>query len=112
MSSRDVPSIADLLAIARNGDPAALNGLFEACRNYVGLLARTQVESWLRAKVDPSDLVQQTLLEAYRDFGRFHGKTEAEWLAWLRRIVTHNALDFARQYHGTEKRQANREVPF
>ena len=82
-----------------------MNGLFEACRNYVGLLARTQVESWLRAKVDASDLVQQTLLEAYRDFGRFQGTTEAEWLAWLRRMLAHNAADFVRQYRGTKKRQ-------
>jgi RNA polymerase sigma-70 factor, ECF subfamily len=88
-----------------------MNGLFEACRNYVGLLARTQVESWLRAKVDASDLVQQTLLEAYRDFGRFQGTTEAEWLAWLRRMLAHNAADFVRQYRGTKKRQPRREVP-
>jgi RNA polymerase sigma-70 factor (ECF subfamily) len=111
MTSSDVLSVADLLVRARAGDAHAVNGLFAACRNYVGLLARTQVESWLRAKVDASDLVQQTLLEAYRDFERFQGTTEAEWLAWLRRIVAHNAVDFARHYQGAEKRQACREVP-
>ena len=72
--------------------------------------ARAQVESWLRAKVDASDLIQQTLLEAYRDFAHFRGTTEAEWLAWLRRILAHNAANFVRQYRGTEKRQARREV--
>ena len=60
--------------------------------------------------MDASDLVQQTLLEAYRDFGRFHGATEGEWLGWLRQILSHNAADFVRQFCKTDKRQARREV--
>ena len=69
-----------------------------------------QLESRLKAKADPSDLVQQTLLEAYRDFDQFRGSTEAEWLAWLRRILAHNAAQYVRHYRGTEKRQLGREV--
>jgi len=56
--------------------------------------------------------VQQTMLEAHRDFARFQGQTEKEWLAWLRKILTHNAADFVRRYRGTAKRQARREVRF
>ena len=63
-------------------------------------------------KVDASDLVQETMLEAYRDFDRFSGTSEQEWLAWLRRILTHNAADFVRRYRGTAKRQPRREVSF
>ena len=107
----DQPSIPDLLAQARLGDAAGRDQLFHACRDYLGYVARAQVESWLQAKVDASDIVQQTLFEAHRDFDRFQGSTEAEWLAWLRRILTHNAQDYVRQYHGTAKRQARREVP-
>jgi RNA polymerase sigma-70 factor (ECF subfamily) len=110
MGDSEILTIADLLARARGNDPREMDRLFATCRNYLGLLARTQVESWLQAKVDASDLVQQTLLEAYRDFGRFRGNTEAEWLAWLRRILAHNAANFVRQYRGTAKRQARREV--
>jgi RNA polymerase sigma-70 factor (ECF subfamily) len=102
--------LADLLQRARDGDDDARDELFQKCRAYVGVVARAQVESWLQAKVDASDLVQQTLLEAHRGFGQFRGTSEAEWLAWLRRILAHNAADFVRQYHGTEKRQARREV--
>jgi RNA polymerase sigma-70 factor (ECF subfamily) len=110
MSAPDSESVADLLAQARQNGPAELDRLFASCRNYLGLVARAQVESWLQAKVDASDLIQQTLLEAYRDFAHFRGTTEAEWLAWLRRILAHNAANFVRQYRGTEKRQARREV--
>lgn len=110
MATLEGPTVADLLARARGGDAQARARLFEACRNYLGILARTQVESWLRAKVDASDLVQETLLEAHRGFGDFQGSTEAEWLAWLRRILSHNAADFVRRYRQTDKRQVGREV--
>lgn len=110
MVATDHPSVADLLARARGGDQQALGRLFELCRNYIGIIAQAQVEGWLRAKVDASDLVQQTLLEAYRDFSHFQGGTEGEWLAWLRRILSHNTADFVRRYRGTDKRQAGREV--
>lgn len=111
MTDARVPSIGELLPRARKGDQAALDHLFAACRNYVRVIARAHAESWLRAKVDASDLVQQTLLDAYRGFDRFEGASEAEWLAWLRVILQHNAADFVRQYHGAAKRQVGREVP-
>jgi RNA polymerase sigma-70 factor, ECF subfamily len=110
MSTPESLSVADLLNRARDNGPSDLDRLFASCRNYLGIVARAQVESWLQAKVDASDLIQETLLEAYRDFEHFRGTTEAEWLAWLRRILAHNAANFVRQYRGTEKRQARREV--
>lgn len=103
--------LVTLLNRARAGDEAAAEELFGRCRNYVSLLARVQVESWLQAKVDASDLVQQTLLEAYRGLSNFRGESEGEWLSWLKQILTHNATDFVRQYKGTAKRQVQREVP-
>lgn len=103
-------SLSDLLRRARAGDARELDRLFAACRNYLCLLAQNHVEGRLKTKADASDLVQQTLLEAYRDFGQFRGRTEQEWLAWLRRILTHNAAHFVRHYRGTSKRQLGREV--
>lgn len=105
------PDVVDLLARARRGEDSARDELFQCCRSYVNLVARTQVEGWMRAKVDASDLVQQTLLEAHRGLEDFRGNTEAEWLAWLKRILSNNTADFIRRYRGTEKRQTRREVP-
>lgn len=109
MSADSGNSIVELLREARQ-DPRGLDDLFGHCRNYLLLMARAQIAGRLRTKVDASDLVQQTLLEAYRDFGRFQGTTAAEWLAWLRRILTHNALNVARHYHGTQQRDDRREI--
>jgi RNA polymerase sigma-70 factor, ECF subfamily len=105
-------NIGELIESARQGDAESRDRLFELCRGYLGYAARAQVESWLRTKVDSSDLVQQTMLEAHRDFDRFQGRSEQEWLAWLRKILAHNVADFIRHYRGTAKRQVRREVPF
>jgi RNA polymerase sigma-70 factor (ECF subfamily) len=110
MTEENATSFQTLLEQARRGDARAGERLFHQCREQLGWYARNHVESWLRAKVDASDLVQQTLFEAHRDFSRFQGESEGEWIAWLRRILTHNALDLVRQYHGTAKRQARREI--
>jgi len=101
----------ECLARARAGDPAARECLFSTCRSYLRVIARTSVEPWLQAKVDASDLVQQTLLDAHRDFDRFLGTSDQEWLAWLRQILSHNACDAARHYGAAGKRQARREIP-
>lgn len=105
------PNIPALLTRARDGDDAARDALFAQCRSYVGIVARAQVEGRLRTKIDASDLIQQTLLEAHRGLKNFRGETEAEWLGWLKRILSNNATDFVRAYHGTEKRGGHKEVP-
>jgi RNA polymerase sigma-70 factor (ECF subfamily) len=110
MSDAARPKASELIRLAREGDRCSRDQLFALCRSYLGFVARAQVESWLRVKVDASDIVQQTLMEAHRDFERFEGRTEKEWLGWLRRILAHNVADFVRHYRGTAKRQARREV--
>jgi RNA polymerase sigma-70 factor, ECF subfamily len=112
MPDSEGPHFSELIGKARQGDPECRDELFRLCRSYLDLMARAQVESWLRVKVDASDLVQQTLLEAHRDFERFRGGSQQEWLAWLRRILARNAADFVRHYRGAAKRQARREVRF
>ncbi len=110
MQPPELPTVPQLLERARQGDATGREHLFEACRNLLHHLARAQIETMLRAKIDASDIVQETMLEAYRDFAQFQGRTEGEWLAWLRRILSRNAADFVRHYRGTEKRNARREV--
>ena len=70
----------------------------ECYRDYLLLLAGLQFDPRLRGKLDPSDIVQQTLLQAHRKRDQFRGRTEAEHAAWLRAILAHALADAARKY--------------
>src|SRR5260370_20661260 len=103
-------TMASLLEAARSGSPEALGQALEACRGYLLMVARGELDPDLRAKEGPSDLVQETFLEAKRDFVQFQGASEAELLAWLRRVLLNNVANFTRRYRTTGKRSIEREV--
>src|SRR5215470_2137333 len=92
-----------LLLEARAGDATTLGRLLELYRRYLALLARVQIGQRLQGKVDASDLVQETFLEAHRNFSRFRGHSEAELITWLRRILAANLADLFRRYLGTQR---------
>jgi RNA polymerase sigma-70 factor (ECF subfamily) len=99
------------LAAARSGSQAALGDALETCRAYLLLIANQELDPELRAKGGASDLVQETFLEAQRDFSRFGGQTPEELRAWLRQLLLHNLADLRDRYRGTAKRDLGREVP-
>src|SRR5688572_32696484 len=77
---------------------------------WLRLLARSEIDSRLAGKFDPSDAVQQTLLEAWKGWEQFRGSDEPQRLAWLRQILAHQLAHLARHYGGTQKRDVAREV--
>jgi RNA polymerase sigma-70 factor (ECF subfamily) len=97
--------IARLIEDARREEPGALDRLLESYRNYLRLVARAGLGDALRGKADPSDLVQETLLKAHRNFDDFRGRDEPELVAWLRKILARNLADLARRYHGAASRR-------
>ena len=103
------PAWPALLAEARGGCPGALGDLLEPLRPLLLRIANEGLDSHLRAKGGGSDLVQQSFLEAQRDFADFRGGSPEELVGWLRHILQFNLLDFARHYHGAEKRAVGRE---
>jgi RNA polymerase sigma-70 factor (ECF subfamily) len=72
------------------------------------LLARHQLGRQAQGKLEPSDVVQQTLLEAHRKREQFRGSTDAERAAWLRQMLAFNLAD-ALRHLGRGKRDAARE---
>jgi RNA polymerase sigma-70 factor (ECF subfamily) len=110
MAAHESPGAAQLLAQARDANGKALGALLELYRDYLGVLARARLGARLRGVVNPSDLVQQTFLEACRDLGQFEGTTEAQWRAWLRRILAHNLATLVERHVRARKRDVRRRV--
>jgi RNA polymerase sigma-70 factor (ECF subfamily) len=80
----------------------------EPFRDYLRLLARLQLGSDVQRHLDPSDVVQQTFLEAQQKRHQFRGQSEAELAAWLRQILAHNLADAVRAL-SRAKRDVGRE---
>jgi len=82
----------------------------ERFREYLCLLARMHLPPGRQARVEASDIVQQTLLEAYEQRGEFRGKSDGELAAWLKQLLVHNLADVLRANHRA-KRDVRRERP-
>jgi RNA polymerase sigma-70 factor (ECF subfamily) len=80
----------------------------ERFRPYLTVLARVQFDRRLQAKFDPSDLVQQTMLQAHRAADHFEGDSDAQKAAWLRQILARTLMHEARDY-GRDKRDIGKE---
>jgi RNA polymerase sigma-70 factor (ECF subfamily) len=80
----------------------------ERYRAYLRLLARQHLDPRLRGKLDASDAVQQTLLQAWQALPQFRGRTEAELAGWLRAILARHLANAARDL-AAAKRDAGRE---
>jgi RNA polymerase sigma-70 factor (ECF subfamily) len=79
--------------MSREGDESG--PALERYRAYLLLLARMRLDPRLRGKLDASDVVQQTLLEAHLARGQFRG-TDGEEAAWLRQILARNLANAVR----------------
>lgn len=105
----DPISIADLLPRAVAGEAAALQALLARYREFVRLLVRSRCGGQLRKRLDSSDLIQETLLQAARHIHQFHGRGEEEWRAWLGRIAEREVIRQLRRHLGAERRAVQRE---
>ena len=101
--------LTDLLHAARGNSTEALGSLFEAFSSYLLQVAQRELRAPLHAKLDAADLVQETFIEATRDFAHFRGETVPQLLGWLRGILRHNLTDLTRRF-GTGRRCLSHEV--
>lgn len=110
LSMSDIESSRDhRLQDALQGDEDALATLLMDYRPYLHLLAKRGLDSAIHARVDASDIVQQTCLEACRDFSDFQGRSEPAFIAWIKRILNNNVTESLHRHITTQKRSVHRE---
>jgi len=100
--------IGVLILRARNGCSDSLGRLLEMYRNYLQMITNLQIDGAFRQKFSPSDVVQETFLQAHRHFGEFQGGGEPELLGWLRKILA-SQLAMKIRHHRTVGRDLYRE---
>lgn len=99
-----------LLTRARQGDTACLGELMQWYVNYLTILAKTQLDRRIQRRVSPSDVVQEAMLAAHRDFGDFRGVSQGELLCWLRQILINTLHRVFARHVQASKRDVRREV--
>jgi RNA polymerase sigma-70 factor (ECF subfamily) len=104
-----VPEVERLIEEARAGDLSILGQLLESYRSYLSLLARIEIGRRLQGRVDASDIVQETFLDAHRYFPVFRGTAETHFVRWLREILAGTLANTIRRHLGTQARDARLE---
>ncbi len=98
-----------LVGLAKQGSGPALGRLINRYRGALEVQARLYMGRRLRAKIDIDDLMQELSLEAHRDISRFRGRSESEFVCWLRRLFATILSNQVRRYVGTRRRDLRRE---
>ena len=78
-------------------------------RNYIRILAQLQIDRRLQGRVAPSDLVQDTIIEAEQNFTGFRGRSEGELIAWLRTVLSTQVARVYR-HHSAKQRDFQLEA--
>jgi RNA polymerase sigma-70 factor, ECF subfamily len=98
-----------LLEQARQGDREALGRLLEAQRAALRRLAQRQLDRRIAVRLDASDIIQQTFLEAHRSFERFAGQDARQLVAWLEGILDHKVAGAIRDHALLQKRNVHQD---
>lgn len=98
-----------LVRLAQDGDRVAVGELLETYRCYLRTIARRRMSGALAGRVDPSDLVQQTMLEAHQGLRNILTDDRDHLRARLRKILTCNVANAIRDHLVSEKRAVGRE---
>lgn len=100
----------ELLKQARDGDPHAVESLLALHRNKLKQMVRVRMDTRLMARLDPSDIVQEALIEANRRLPIFLERNDDLFYPWIRSIAWERLVQMHRKHLGARKRSVHREV--
>src|SRR5262245_40017929 len=100
----------ELLRLAAAGDGASWQGLVGRSRQRLRRVVAFRLDPRLRGRVDPSDVLQDAYLEAWRDLGSYLDRPQIPFFLWLRGIAGNTLRELHRHHLGTQMRDPRREV--
>lgn len=111
MTATPGPDTDQLLEAVRHGDAQARGRLLERHRAKLRRMVAVRFDRRLAARVDPSDIVQESLLEAAARMDDYLRTRPLPFYPWLRRIASDRLTDAARRHLRAGRRSVAREVP-
>jgi RNA polymerase sigma-70 factor (ECF subfamily) len=99
-----------LIESAAAGDTRAMGELFAQCRDRLRMLVRLRMDRRVQGRVDPSDILQETFLEASQRIGEFARKKPMPFFLWLRFLTAQRLIIAHRRHLGAQMRDAAGEV--
>jgi RNA polymerase sigma-70 factor (ECF subfamily) len=102
--------IEELIDSASRGDEAAQHILLERFRDDLRRMVAARLDRRVAARVDPSDVVQETLIEADRRFEEYLRERPIPFLAWLRQIAANRIMENHRLHIAVRKRSVTFEA--
>ena len=109
MSEADL-STDELFELAKSGDQHALGELFQTYYNRLLTIIRFRMDSRVRGRIDPTDVLQDTFLEATHRFADYAKSPEMPVFLWLRFLAVQKLLQMHRMHLGAQARDAAREI--
>jgi RNA polymerase sigma-70 factor (ECF subfamily) len=100
----------ELLRLAADGDGASWQALVGRSRDRLRRMVAFRLDPRLRGRVDPSDVLQEAYIEAWRDLGSYLDRPEIPFFLWLRGIAGNKLRELNRHHLGAQKRDPRREV--
>ena len=100
-----------LMAAAREGNATAAERLLDLHRDRLKTMVAFRIDPQLAQRVDPSDVVQDSLLVAHQRLRGYLNQRPIAFYPWLRRIALNRLIDLHRRHIQSQRRSAQREVP-
>jgi RNA polymerase sigma-70 factor (ECF subfamily) len=98
------------LQLAAQGDPSSWEAVVEASRSRLRRMVAFRLDHRLQGRVDPSDVLQDAYLAAWKDLGAYLSRPAMPFFLWLRGIAGNKLRELHRHHLGTEMRDPRREV--
>lgn len=103
--------VSELIDGAIRGDAAARQALLERYRDELRRVVASRLDRRLAARVDASDIVQETLADASRRMDEYLRDRAIPFFGWLRQLAGERVIDTHRRHIGAQRRSITREDP-